>query len=66
LLAAGALVKDWNTIVTIYPQGFKRAMRALQKIGPTERTTYQSLPALHRRSRKPFPLFDIRTKVLGE
>ena len=46
MLAAGALVKDWNTIVTIYQQGFKRAMRALQKIGPTERTPYYNVLAM--------------------
>jgi tRNA(Ser,Leu) C12 N-acetylase TAN1 len=45
-VAAGSLVKDWNTIVTIYQQGFKRAMRALQKIGPTERTPYYNVLAM--------------------
>jgi tRNA(Ser,Leu) C12 N-acetylase TAN1 len=37
------LVKDWNTIVTIYQQGFRRAMRALQGIGPTDRTPYYNV-----------------------
>jgi tRNA(Ser,Leu) C12 N-acetylase TAN1 len=36
-------MKDWNTIVTIYQQGFRRAMRALQKIGPAERTPYYNV-----------------------
>lgn len=39
-------MKDWNTIVTIYPQGFRRAIRALQKIGPTERTRYYNVLAM--------------------
>jgi tRNA(Ser,Leu) C12 N-acetylase TAN1 len=36
-------VKDWNVIVTIYQQGFKRALRALLAIGPTERTPYYNV-----------------------
>jgi len=36
-------VKDWNTIVTIYQQGFMRAIRALQKIGQTDRTPYYNV-----------------------
>jgi len=36
-------VKDWNVIVTIYQQGFKRAISALQKIGPTDRTPYYNV-----------------------
>ena len=43
MLAAGSLVKDWNIIVTIYQQGFRRAMRALQNIGPTDRTPYYNV-----------------------
>lgn len=43
---AGPLVKDWNTVVTIYPQGFRRATRALQEIGPTERTPYYNVLAM--------------------
>jgi tRNA(Ser,Leu) C12 N-acetylase TAN1 len=39
-------VKDWNAIVTIYQQGFRRAIRALQKIGTTERTPYYNVLAM--------------------
>lgn len=39
-------MKDWNTIVTIYQQGFRRAMRALLKIGATERTPYYNVLAM--------------------
>ena len=38
-----SLVKDWNTIVTIYQHGFRRAIRALQAIGPTDRTAYYNV-----------------------
>jgi tRNA(Ser,Leu) C12 N-acetylase TAN1 len=36
-------VKDWNLIVTIYQQGFRRALRALQDVGPTERSPYHNV-----------------------
>jgi tRNA(Ser,Leu) C12 N-acetylase TAN1 len=36
-------VKDWNVIVTIYQQGFRRALRALEDIGPTERSPYHNV-----------------------
>jgi len=36
-------VKDWNFIVTIYQQGFRRALRALQDIGPAERSPYHNV-----------------------
>lgn len=39
-------MKDWNTIVTIYQQGFRRALHDLQKIGPTERTSYYNVLAM--------------------
>ncbi len=43
---AGSPVNDWNTIVTIYQNGFRRALRALRKIGPTERTHYYNVLAM--------------------
>jgi hypothetical protein len=39
-------MKDWNTIVTACQQGVRRAMRALQKIGPTECTPYYNVLAM--------------------
>jgi tRNA(Ser,Leu) C12 N-acetylase TAN1 len=42
-LQRSSLVEDWNIIVTIYQQGFRRAMRALQNIGPTDRTPYYNV-----------------------
>jgi tRNA(Ser,Leu) C12 N-acetylase TAN1 len=43
MFATGRLVKDWNIIVTIYQQGFRRALRALQDIGPAERSPYHNV-----------------------
>jgi len=31
-------VKDWNTVISIYQTGFRRAIRALQELGPVERS----------------------------
>lgn len=36
-------MKDWNVIVTTYQQGFRRALRSLQEIGPTERSGYYNV-----------------------
>jgi tRNA(Ser,Leu) C12 N-acetylase TAN1 len=36
-------VKDWNLIVTIYQQGFRRALHALQDVGPTDRSSYYNV-----------------------
>jgi hypothetical protein len=43
MFATGRFVKDWNVIVTIYQQGFRRALHALQDIGPTERSSYHNV-----------------------
>ncbi len=36
-------MKDWNIIVTIYQESFRRALRALQDIGPAERSPYHNV-----------------------
>lgn len=36
-------MKDWNVIVSIYQDGFKRAFRALQDLGPVERSPYYNV-----------------------
>ena len=36
-------MKDWNIVVTIYQEGFKRALRALQDIGPAEGGPYHNV-----------------------
>ena len=39
-------MKDWNIVVTIYQQGFRRALGALRDIGPTERSPYHNVLAM--------------------
>jgi tRNA(Ser,Leu) C12 N-acetylase TAN1 len=36
-------VKDWNVIVSIYQDGFKRALRALREFGSVERSPYYNV-----------------------
>jgi tRNA(Ser,Leu) C12 N-acetylase TAN1 len=36
-------VKDWNIVVTTYQEGFRRALRALQDIGPAERGPFHNV-----------------------
>ncbi|MGB8402088.1 hypothetical protein [Bradyrhizobium sp.] len=36
-------MKDWNIIVTIYQEGFRRALRALQDIGSAARSPYHNV-----------------------
>jgi tRNA(Ser,Leu) C12 N-acetylase TAN1 len=36
-------MKDWNVIVTVYQQGFRRALRVLRDVGPIERSPYHNV-----------------------
>ena len=36
-------MRDWNLVVTIFQDGFRRAMRALRILGPLERTLYHNV-----------------------
>lgn len=36
-------MKDWNLVITIFQDGFRRAMRALRVLGPIERTMYHNV-----------------------
>ena len=36
-------MKDWNIVVTIYQESFRRALRALQDIGPAEPGPYHNV-----------------------
>jgi tRNA(Ser,Leu) C12 N-acetylase TAN1 len=36
-------VKDWNLVVSVYQDGFRRAIRALEKLGPVERSHYHNV-----------------------
>ena len=36
-------MKDWNVIVSVYQDGFRRALRALQQFGQAERSPYHNV-----------------------
>lgn len=38
-----ALMKDWNVIITVFQDGYRRAIRALHKLGPAERSPYHNV-----------------------
>ena len=42
-LRMGELVKDWNVVVSIYQDGFRRALRALEALGRVERSPYHNV-----------------------
>src|SRR5512145_203660 len=42
-IETGCFMDDWNLIVTIYQGGLRRALRALQDIGPTARSPYHNV-----------------------
>ena len=39
-------MKDWNTVVSVYGDGFRRAIHALQQLAPTARTPYYNVLAM--------------------
>jgi tRNA(Ser,Leu) C12 N-acetylase TAN1 len=39
-------MKDWNLVVTIFQDGFRRALRALRDLGAIERTRYHNVLAM--------------------
>jgi tRNA(Ser,Leu) C12 N-acetylase TAN1 len=36
-------MKDWNVIITIFQDGYRRANRTLHKLGPIERSPYHNV-----------------------
>ena len=36
-------MKDWNVVVTVYQDGFRRAIRALEELGQVERSPYYNV-----------------------
>ena len=36
-------MRDWNVVITVYQNGFRRALRALQEFGPVERSPYHNV-----------------------
>jgi tRNA(Ser,Leu) C12 N-acetylase TAN1 len=66
---------EWNVVITIYQHGFKRALRALQELGPTQRSPYYNvlvmqaedpmalLAAIERRTEESPALYDAISRV---
>jgi len=36
-------VKDWNVVITVFQEGFRRVLRALEKLGPADRSPYHNV-----------------------
>ena len=36
-------MRDWNVVISIYQDGFRRAIRALSALGPVERSPYHNV-----------------------
>ena len=68
-------MKDWNAVVTIYQDGFKRALRALKDFGPIDPTLYHNvlvmkvgdptalLEAIEKRTEESPALYDAISRV---
>lgn len=68
-------MKDWNVVVSIYQTGFRRALRALGKLGPVARSPYHNvlvmkvddavalLEAVERQTEEDPPLYDAISRV---
>ena len=68
-------MKDWNVVVSIYQDGFRRALRALHDLGPVERSPYHNvlvmrvddpmalLEAIEKRTEESTALYDAISRV---
>ena len=36
-------MKDWNVVISVYQDGFRRALRALEEYGPVDRSPYHNV-----------------------
>lgn len=36
-------MRDWNVVVSVYQEGFRRVLKALQQLAPTERSDYYNV-----------------------
>ena len=73
--AGNGLVRDWNVVVSIYQDGFRRALRALEAFGRVERSPYHNvlvmtveepialLEAVERRTEENPALYDAIARV---
>ncbi len=68
-------MKDWNVVISVYQDGFRRALRALKEFGPTERSPYHNvlvmkvddptttLAAIERKTEQSTALYDAISRV---
>jgi tRNA(Ser,Leu) C12 N-acetylase TAN1 len=68
-------VKDWNVVISVYQDGFRRTLRALKEFGPVERSPYHnvlvmrvddpvaSLDAIERKTAGNTALYDAISRV---
>jgi tRNA(Ser,Leu) C12 N-acetylase TAN1 len=68
-------VKDWNVVITVYQDGFRRALRALKECGPAERSPYHNVllmkvddpvalvEAIERKTKESTALYDAISRV---
>jgi tRNA(Ser,Leu) C12 N-acetylase TAN1 len=57
-------VKDWNVVISVYQDGFRRALRALQQFGQAERSPYHNVLVL--KVEDPIAVLDAIEKRTGE
>lgn len=57
-------MKDWNVVVSIYQTGIKRTIRALQELGPVERSPYYNVLVM--RVDEPMALLEAVEKLTEE
>jgi hypothetical protein len=36
-------MRDWNVVVSVYQEGFRRVLSALRQLAPTERSDYYNV-----------------------
>jgi len=68
-------VKDWNVVISVYQDGFRRTLRALKEFGPVERSPYYNvlvmkadnptalLETIERRTEENTALYDAISRV---
>jgi tRNA(Ser,Leu) C12 N-acetylase TAN1 len=68
-------VKDWNIVISVYRDGYRRALRALRDLGPIERSAYYNvlvmkaedsvalLATIEQRTEEKPPLYDAISRV---
>jgi tRNA(Ser,Leu) C12 N-acetylase TAN1 len=68
-------VKNWNVVITIFQDGFRRACRALRELGPVDRSPYHNvlvmavedpialMQAIERRTEESPALYDAISRV---